>query len=615
MEKSRFLLPPHVSSALSLLNEKGHEAFVVGGAVRDLFRGVPAHDYDITTSATPDEMKDTFQGHRLIETGLAHGTLTVLIDGIPLEITTYRVDGTYSDARHPDGVRFTRSLKEDAARRDFTVNAMAYHPTEGVLDFFGGKEDLSSRIIRCVGDPRRRFTEDALRILRALRFASVLDFSIEASCAEAIHELKGQLAFVASERIREELLKLICGQRAAAVLSEFHDVIAVFLPELSPLVGFDQKNPHHDFDLLTHTLRALGAAPPDPVLRLTLLLHDMGKPACYTVDENGIGHFYGHAQKSEEIADTALRRLRFDTQTRERVLRLVRMHDLVPDPTSRQFARLRSRYGDEFLTDYLTVLRADRTGQKAELSASVEAALREAESAAAQLLTTESRIDLSSLQLNGDDLLALGVSRGPRIGTLLKAALGGLLDGKVKNEKTALIAFLRSEGLLSLPIECERKFLIRMPRKEFLSHTQKSEIIQTYLLSTRGVTARVRSRAYESKTVYTHTEKRRLSSLSAVENEREISKEEYNALLRELTDKTRMPIQKTRYTLPFGTHLLEIDVYPFWQRQAVLEVELASEEEKVSFPKEIEILREVTSDAAYKNVSLSKSIPEEEASC
>lgn len=604
-----FPLPPSVMKAILLLNESGHEAYVVGGAVRDLLRGVIPNDYDITTSATPEEMKGVFSAFRTIETGIAHGTLTVLIEGEPLEITTFRVDGNYTDSRHPDAVTFTRSLREDAARRDFTVNAMAYHPREGLFDFFGGAEDLKAGILRTVGDSRRRFTEDALRILRALRFSAVLGYRIEKETALAVHELAPTLTHVAAERIREEFVKLLISEHAAEILRENSDAIAVFLPEIKPLIGFEQHSLHHDHDVWEHTLHALEMAPRVLSLRLAVLLHDFGKPFCHSLDEKGEGHFYGHAEKSAELADEILRRLRFDNETREYVTSLVKMHDVLPKPETRQFGRIRSRHGDQFLLDWLSVIRADRMGQKHIFPPEVAQKTEEAEEAARALLATEERISLSSLAVRGDDMIALGY-RGREIGAALSRALDGVIDQKTENTKEALIAYLTKKDA---PIECERKFLIAYPDKTHLMQigAEASEITQTYLLSEKGTTARVRRRIFRDKTEYTHTRKTRISALSAREEEREITLTEYEALLLD-KDPARIAIEKTRYTLPYGDHLLEIDIYPFWQKQAVLEIELSEENEVFSLPNEITILREVTEDVAYKNAALARHVPEED---
>lgn len=604
-------LSPAVLRVIETLNKAGHEAFAVGGAVRDALMGAPAKDYDVTTSATPEEIHAVFEGFRMIDTGIAHGTVTVLSEGEPIEVTTYRVDGDYSDSRHPDAVRFTRSLKEDTARRDFTVNAMAYHPSLGLKDFFGGQEDVKSKVIRTVGEAERRFKEDALRILRGLRFASVLGFTISEETAHAMHELKDRLRFVAPERIRVEFTKLICGQNAAPVLREYAAVVAVFLPEILPTMGFGQRNPHHEYDVWEHTLHALSAAPATPVLRYTMLFHDLGKPSCFSVDDEGVGHFYGHAEKSETIADGVMRRLRFDNAMREAVLHLVRQHDTVPDPDSRQFRRFRSRFGDEFLTHYLAAVRADRTGQKACLSPEAEAVLAKNEAVAAALLTGEQRIDGHSLAIGGTALLSIGMKPGKEMGDLLHDALEEVLSGRLPNDKDALLEWAKKRRA---PVECERKLLVSLfdlSLWEGREGYEKSRITQTYLLAPSGVTARVRAREYPDKTVYTHTEKRRMTAVSAIENEREITRAEYETLL-DAADPARRPIIKTRHVIPYQGHILELDVYPFWQKQAVLEVELESEEEAFALPPEIRVIREVTAEKAYKNAWLALHIPEEE---
>ncbi len=601
-------LPSYIEKIISLLENDGFEAFAVGGAVRDMLRGVNANDYDVTTSATPEEMKRVFGGFRTIETGIAHGTLTVLSDGVPVEITTYRIDGGYTDGRHPDSVSFTRSLKEDAARRDFTVNAMAYHPKAGLKDFFGGEADLKARLIRAVGDPERRFKEDALRVLRALRFASVLDFNIESETERAMRKLSHGLSLISPERVREELVKLLCGTAAERVLREYGDVLVPVMPEIAPLFDFEQKNSHHAFDLWEHTVRAVGAIKPKPSLRLAALLHDVGKPSTMFMGADGEGHFYGHATKSEEMARAILSRLRFDSKTRDEVLLLVKQHDTVPIPNSRQFARLRSRFGDDFLFDWLALVRADRTAQMPYLSSEKDAALREAEEAAEALVKKEERIEIKSLKIGGEDLKKCGIAPGKEMGVLLSRALEGVLDGSVKNEKEALLSFLSLT-----PIECERKLLIRYPDLNALLRmgAEKSLIEQTYLTSKDGASERVRRRVFENRTVYIYTKKVRVSALSAEEYEEEITKEEYAALLLR-RDEGRQPILKERYVLPFDGHILELDTYPFWSRQAILEVELSSENEHFSLPKEIEVIRDVSSEIRYKNAALAKSIPPEE---
>ena len=317
-------LPAPVEQALARLTAAGFEACVVGGAVRDALRGAEAKDWDVATSALPRQVEQVFSGERLVETGLRHGTVTVVLAGLPLEITTYRVDGAYTDHRRPDGVHFTRSLTEDLRRRDFTVNAMAYAPGRGLADPFGGQADLAAGVLRCVGEPDRRFQEDALRILRGLRFSAQLGMRLEPDTADALRRNRELLADIAPERAQSELTGLLCGAHAGAVLTAFPEVLAVPIPELKPLWGFDQHNPHHDRDVWAHTAAVVDAIPPVPALRWAALLHDVGKPGCFSLAEDGVGHFYGHAQRSTELAEDILRRLRLDNTRRQEVLQLIR---------------------------------------------------------------------------------------------------------------------------------------------------------------------------------------------------------------------------------------------------------------------------------------------------
>ena len=349
------------------LEAAGYEAYLVGGAVRDFVRdSSPAKDWDIATNALPEQVKAVFAGFRLIETGLKHGTVTVVIDHIQLEITTYRVDGGYTDHRHPDAVSFTRSLKEDLERRDFTMNALAYHPAAGVVDLVGGRADIEAGLVRCVGDPDRRFREDGLRMLRALRFASVYGMTIEPGTAAAVHRNRALLERIAAERVQAELTKLLCGRGAAAVLRSFADVLEVLIPELVPMFGFDQRNPHHDRDVWEHTIAVVEHTPPEPVLRWAALFHDMGKPSCFSLTD-GVGHFFGHAEQGAVMTERILDRLRFDRDGRERIARLVRYHDMPLTADRKRIKRLLSKHGVEAARQLIGLHRADTLGQSAVL--------------------------------------------------------------------------------------------------------------------------------------------------------------------------------------------------------------------------------------------------------
>lgn len=440
MTERNFPLSPAAERAMDLLHRAGYEAFAVGGCVRDALLGQTPKDYDITTSALPTETKAVFAGFHLIETGLKHGTVTVLIDGEPLEITTYRVDGGYPDSRHPDGVTFTRSLREDAARRDFTVNAMAYDREHGVQDFFGGEADLKGKTLRCVGDADRRFTEDALRILRCLRFASVLGFSIEKETENAARRHKELLTKISAERVAVELGKLLCGSGAGKILRRYPDILGVVLPELLPMVGYDQRNEHHCYDLLTHTAVVVDSVPPVLPLRLAALFHDMGKPRCFSMGEDGQGHFYGHAHLSGEMAENICRRLRLSNDLRERVVTLVRCHDTVIEEDSRLIRRRLNRLGEENFFALLDLQRGDTMGLAPAYRDRLPRFDR-VEALARELLAGEGCLTLRDLAVNGHDLLALGC-RGKAVGQGLTYLLEGVLEERFPNEREALFTAL-----------------------------------------------------------------------------------------------------------------------------------------------------------------------------
>ncbi len=434
------ILPPQVNMALEMLHEAGYEGYLVGGAVRDYARGcVKAKDWDITTNARPEQVEEVFVAFRVIETGLKHGTVTVMIDGEPIEITTYRIDGEYSDHRRPDSVSFTRSLRDDLERRDFTMNALAYAPSEGIVDLIGGLEDLQANLIRCVGDPDRRFQEDALRILRAIRFASVYNMKIEAETAAAMHRNKELLSMIAPERITAELTKTLCGPNVAVVLKDYADIVSIPLPELTAMFGFEQHNPHHDKDVWSHTLAVVSAVEATPVLRWAALLHDMGKPHTFTMADNGVGHFYGHAEQSTSLADEIMRRLRFDTDSRERILTLVRYHDLPIANERKQIRRLLSKLGEEGFRALVELHRADTLGQSSICMDRLDT-FKSVEQTLEEILREESCFSLKDLTVNGRDMMELGLS-GPQIGRALNECLNAVLEEKVPNSKPELISY------------------------------------------------------------------------------------------------------------------------------------------------------------------------------
>ncbi|WP_040196120.1 CCA tRNA nucleotidyltransferase [Candidatus Soleaferrea massiliensis] len=433
-------LPEEVRTALGCLRGNHHQAYVVGGCVRDLLLGRTPGDWDITTSAQPHEMKRCFADYPVSETGLRHGTLTVVIGSMPLEITTFRIDGSYTDHRRPDSVRFTASLREDLGRRDFTVNAMAYSEETGLQDFFGGTEDLKRGILRCVGEPRLRLSEDALRILRAVRFASVLGFRLHPETETAVHHLKKLLAGIAPERISKELDKLLLGDDAPQVIEAYADVLSVFLPELRTLAGLEQHHPYHDLDALVHTAKSVGAAPKDRVIRLVMLFHDIAKPACYTVDDQGTGHFYNHAALGAEMAASILKRLRYDRKTSDRVVRLVRYHDVRIPCDTRAVRRWLNRLREEDFRALLAVRRADILAQAPSCQRERLAALSKLELLLQEVLERQLCFSLQDLSIGGGELIDAGMKPGPEIGKVLQGLLALVLAEQLPNEPAALLA-------------------------------------------------------------------------------------------------------------------------------------------------------------------------------
>lgn len=406
--------------------------------MRDALRGAEPHDWDCTTNAKPDQICTCFRDFHVIETGLQHGTVTVVIDHMPIEITTYRIDGDYADHRRPESVTFTDSLNADLARRDFTVNAMAYHPERGLIDPYQGAADLQANIIRCVGSPHDRFNEDGLRILRAMRFASVLDFVIDEDTANAVHAQQTLLHHISAERIDVELTKLLCGVGAERVLTEFADVLFTVLPELAPMHGFDQQNPHHDYDVYVHTLKAVSACPAEPILRWAALLHDTGKPHTFTKDERG-GHFYGHAAISKEIARRALHAMKCDRKRLDRVLLLVEKHDLVMNGTEKQLKRIVRQIGEDAARELLLLHRADVSAQaachRAERVEEADRLLKMLE----DLCAADTCMSLKQLAVSGGDLLAAGIPQGKAIGDTLNRLLEAVIDGSLPNDHDALL--------------------------------------------------------------------------------------------------------------------------------------------------------------------------------
>ena len=433
-------VPSNVNLIISRLENAGYEAYCVGGAVRDSLMGCPVGDWDITTSAPPTETARIFEDFKIIDTGLKHGTLTVIIDHTPYEITTYRIDGDYEDNRHPQNVSFTSNLKEDLARRDFTVNAIAYNCQCGIVDLFGGRDDIYNSIIKTVGDPDTRFKEDALRIMRALRFSAVLGFSIDPATKESIHKNKDLLRNISVERITTELTKLVCGKNAFNVLMEYSDVLAVFIPEIAPAAGFIQYGKKHAYDVWEHICHTVDTIPRDKILRLTMLLHDLGKVPTHKLDEKGNSTFKNHAFVGGEMAREILTRLRFDKKTVNRVSFLVSCHDFEPCESKLELKKHLKTKTPEDIRTLLIIKKSDRGA----LSESYRDISEGTQNTLAWLQEIEDNNEcctISQLAINGSDLQKAGL-KGEEIGNALEALLDAVIEGKIPNRKTDLLTYI-----------------------------------------------------------------------------------------------------------------------------------------------------------------------------
>ena len=437
-------LPEDVKAILHTLQEAGYEAYAVGGCIRDSLLGRRPDDWDITTSAKPQETKALFG--KTIDTGIQHGTVTVMRHGRGYEVTTYRVDGEYEDGRHPKEVTFTASLKEDLRRRDFTVNAMAYNEKDGLVDLFGGRQDLEQKIIRCVGEANERFEEDALRIMRAVRFSAQLGFSIEERTKEAIRGHAGRLRQVSAERIQVELTKLVISPNPDFLRIAWETgITAVVLPEFDRLMEQPQNNPHHCFSVGEHTLHAMQAVRPDKCLRLAMLLHDVAKPLCLTTDAEGIDHFHGHAQKGERMAAQILKRLRYDNHTTELVSRLVKWHDVAIAPEKKAVRRAASRMGKELFPLILEVKAADLAAQSDYQRAEKQEWLEQLRSLYEEIEREGDCLTIKDLAVNGRDLIQAGITPGPQLGLALQQLLEIVLEDPEKNTREYLLSSLPKE--------------------------------------------------------------------------------------------------------------------------------------------------------------------------
>lgn len=428
---------------LDVLEKSGHEAYFVGGCVRDSVTGREFHDIDITTDALPDEMLKIFSGFTTVPTGIKHGTVTVICDGTPFEITTYRIDGEYSDSRRPDSVEFTRNLADDLSRRDFTVNAMAMDSEGNIVDLFGGAEDIRNKTIRCVGSPEKRFEEDALRIMRAVRFSAQLGFEIEEKTAEAVHAMKNRLENISKERIREELDKIICGKNCVDVLMKYSDVITTVIPEFSDCIGFDQHSPYHKYTVWEHTVRAVSLAPPENLkLRRALFFHDIAKPMCAEFDGNGRGHFRHHAEKGAETARRIMKRLRYDCNSADYAVTLISHHsDKIITKTD--VKKMMSVIGDSLFFELMEMKKCDNSA-KNDFVLEENRLFDELISEGKKIIGNNECRHLHDLDVNGNDLIKIGM-HGAEIGKTLDRLLNLVIEGKLPNEHDILLNYIKTE--------------------------------------------------------------------------------------------------------------------------------------------------------------------------
>ena len=432
-------IPQKPNTILNTLRENGYDAYVVGGCVRDTLLGLTPHDWDICTDATPAEIKKCFSDFNLYDAGEKHGTISVVIDGEVLEVTTFRVDGEYRDNRHPESVSFTDSLTDDLGRRDFTVNAMAYSDEKGLIDPYGGREDLRRKVIRCVGNPDKRFNEDALRIMRALRFAATYGFAIERYTAFSLRRNAELLNNIAVERINAELCRLICGRDAEKLLDAYRDVIAVFIPELRECFDFQQHNKHHCYDVYRHMIHSVGRIAPDPLLRMSMLLHDIGKPRSCSEETDGTRHFRGHQQISADIGRDILRRLKFPNAFIDDSLLLILYHDVRFNGSKRQIKRVLQKLGEQNMRRLFQVQRADILSQSEFQRAKKLTILEDTIRLFEEILRRKECFSLKQLAVNGRDLIAIGVTDGRQIGGILNKLLNEVIDGRLENDKTVLL--------------------------------------------------------------------------------------------------------------------------------------------------------------------------------
>ncbi len=438
------IIPKKAKTLINIIEDAGYEAFAVGGCVRDFIMHRPCDDIDITTSAKPYEVEKVLIDNqiRFIETGLKHGTVTVLFDNDSFEVTTYRTDGTYNDSRHPENVAFVSDIKEDLSRRDFTINALAYNSDTGFVDLFGGRDDIDKKIIRAVGNPDKRFKEDALRIIRAIRFASVLSFDIEPITKKALFDNKDLLKNISAERIYTELSKLLLGDNVFNVLCEYKEILGVVIPELKPIFNISQNTKWHIYNVWEHTAKAVEQSPKDLALRYAMLLHDIGKAYTKTTDENGTDHFKGHQKVSADYSDIALKRLKTPNEIFNRVMAVVPIHDMHIGTDRKKIKKWLSKLGENTLRDLIAAKRSDKLAQNPEMTAQELENLVVTEKELDSIINDGEPFTVKDLAINGYDLISLGYT-GKGIGDTLTLILDKVISGELDNNKEVILSYLQ----------------------------------------------------------------------------------------------------------------------------------------------------------------------------
>ena len=437
-----FSLPNNVLKIIESLNRNNYECFVVGGCVRDMLLGNPPKDYDLTTNAKPNEILEVFKDYKTFDAGIKHGTISVVIDNEVFEITTYRIDGDYLDSRHPENVVFTDAIEKDLSRRDFTVNAMAYSPQTGLVDYYGGVDDIKYKAIRCVGEPDIRFREDALRILRALRFASVYNFSIEFNTYNAIMNNKNLLNNISKERISSELTKIICGESCDYILRRFKEVFAVVIPEISSMFHFEQNNPHHNKTLWKHTVSSVKNIDNDEVLRMTMLLHDIGKPLAEKMDKKGVSHYNGHEKISSTMSERILKRLRFSNSFINQVVLLIKYHDVGISTDKFSIKKMLNIMGKENFSLLLKVRYADIMAQSYYQREEKLSEYNQVKELFNEIISNKECYQISDVAVNGKTLLENGITDGKAIGEKLDYLLNLVMREECKNTEEELLKFI-----------------------------------------------------------------------------------------------------------------------------------------------------------------------------